>query len=330
MYIVFGLILFLIFFIFYYYLAFKFNIMDVPNTRKTHKNPTPLIGGLCIFSTLYLVIYFFFELVSEVNIIVLGSFFILIIGFIDDFRTVKAYLRLSLQFFIVCIVVWFGIYIVDIGEYSFLPINNLGFIGIVLTLFSVLCLVNAINFIDGMDGLSISLIVIILINIYLNVQKQATIDEINFILLLIFLSLIFLLLNIGAFPKYKIFLGDAGSTSFGFIIAFLLIFFTIPEQRYFDPVLCIWIVTLPMFDLLNVILMRIFNNNKIYHPDRNHVHHILLKKGFTNMQVLFLLISLSITLNAIGHLIHYNFGSDTALVAFVLIYLLYSMSLKRL
>ncbi len=330
MYIVFGLLLFLIFFIFYYYLAFKFNIMDVPNTRKTHKNPTPLIGGLCIFSTLYLVIYFFFELDSEVNIIVLGSFFILIIGFIDDFRTVKAYLRLSLQFFIVCIVVWFGIYIVDIGEYSFLPINNLGFIGIVLTLFSVLCLVNAINFIDGMDGLSISLIVIILINIYLNVQKQATIDEINFILLLIFLSLIFLFLNIGAFPKYKIFLGDAGSTSFGFIIAFLLVFFTMPEKRYFDPVLCIWIVTLPMFDLLNVILMRIFNKNKIYHPDRNHVHHILLKKGFTNIQVLFVLISLSITLNVIGHLIHYNFGSDIALVAFVFIYLLYSINLKRL
>ena len=225
MYIVFGLILFLIFFIFYYYLALNL-ISWMFNTRTTKSYP---IGGL-YFSTLYLVIYFFFELDSEINIIVLSSFFIFIIGFIDDFRTVKAYLRLSLQFFIVCIVVWFGIYIVDIGEYSFLPINNLGFIGIVLTLFSVLCLVNAINFIDGMDGLSISLIVIILINIYLNVQKQATIDEINFILLLIFLSLIFLLLNIGAFPKYKIFLGDAGSTSFGFIISFLLVFFTIPEK----------------------------------------------------------------------------------------------------
>lgn len=330
MLILFTSVLFICFLLFYNYFAYTFNIMDVPNERKIHNKPTPLIGGLCIFSTFYLSVYFFLELSLEMYIIMLGSFFILVIGFIDDFKTIKPFFRFSTQFVIVCLVVWLGIYIVDIGKYSFLPINHLGYVGILLTLFSVLCLINAINFIDGMDGLSISLIIIILSNIYLNIQNEASTNEKNFIIILIILSFLFLFFNFSNFINFKMFLGDAGSTTFGFIIAFLLVYFTMPEKRYFDPVLCIWVVTLPMFDLLNVIIKRIFNKIKVYYPDRNHIHHIFLKRGMKSNKILMILIFLSLFLNITGHLIFFNFGNDFTIISFVLFFIMYQFTLRKL
>ena len=99
---------------------------------------------------------------------------------------------------------------------------------------------------------------------------------------------------------------------------------------YFDPVLCIWIVTLPMYDLLNVIIKRIFNKVKIYHPDRNHIHHILLKRGIKPYKILLILIFLSFSLNIIGHLIFFNFGNDYAIISFVLFFIMYEFTLRKL
>lgn len=331
MFIFFATVIFITYLFIYFYLSKKFKIIDLPNERKIHKIPIPLIGGLIIFSSFFTLLIF--QDLQDLNIylkyILCGSLLILIIGFIDDFKSVNPKIRMVSQLMVVSLIVFFGLYIRDIGDIILFSPRNFELIGIILTIFSVLCLINAVNFIDGSDGLSISLIIIMLLNIYINIISSANVTEKFLIEILIYFALMFLFLNLGIFKRFKIFLGDAGSTCFGFIIGFLLIYFTLPEKRYFEPVLAIWIVTLPMFDLLNVILKRFYGKIKIYYPDKNHIHHVFLNKGYSQFQTLIIISLLSIFLNIFGHSIYYNFGNDFAIISFIFTYFIYSFILKK-
>lgn len=327
-----ALLIFIIYLFIFFYLSKKFKIIDLPNDRKIHQVPVPLIGGLIIFFSFFTLLIYqgFQDLNLNLRYVLYGSLIILIIGFIDDFKSLNPKIRMICQFFVVSIVVYLGLFIRDIGDFIlFLPLD-FKLIGVFLTIFSVLCLINAVNFIDGSDGLSISLIIIMLLNIYINILNSADEIEKFIIEILLFFSIIFLFFNLGILKKFKIFLGDAGSTSFGFIIAFLLVYFTLPEKRYFEPVLAIWIVTLPMFDLLSVILKRLSKKIKIYYPDKNHIHHIFLQKGFSQLQTLIIISFLSIFLNLFGHFIYYNFGNEISILSFIFTFIIYFFILKKI
>ncbi len=323
----------IIFFVFTLLILIKFSkyisLVDVPNERKIHKKPIPIVGGIAIFLTLYF-FSFFLNINNLLSIIIFSSFFILCIGILDDIFHLQPKYRIIFQFSITLYVVYSGIYIHDIGQYLLINQYELGFIGIFLTFFSVMCLINAINFIDGIDGLATGIIIAILSNILILIFLDATLFEINFIYLLLTLLIVFLFFNLGLFNRYKVFLGDAGSTTLGFLIAFLLVYFTLPENRLFHPVLAIWIVALPMFDLLNVIIKRIFLKKNISLPDKYHIHHILMKLKFTQKQTLILLILTSIVLNLYGYYSYSLLSSDVSLLSFPILYLFYFFVLKKL
>ena len=96
-----------------------------------------------------------------------------------------------------------------------------------------------------------------------------------------------------------------------------------PENRLFHPVLTIWIVALPMFDLLNIIIKRIFLRKNISLPDKFHIHHILLKLEFTQKQTLMLLVLISIILNLYGYYSYKIFSSDISLISIPIFFILY-------
>ena len=323
----------IIFFVFTLLILIKFakyiSLVDVPNERKIHKKPIPIVGGIAIFLTLYF-FSFFLNINNLFSIIIFSSFFILCIGILDDIFHLQPKYRIIFQFCITSYVVYSGIHIHDIGQYLLINHYELGFIGILLTYFSVMCLINAINFIDGIDGLATGIIIAILSNILILIFLDATLFEINFIYLLLTLLIVFLFFNLGLFNKYKVFLGDAGSTTLGFLIAFLLVYFTLPENRLFHPVLAIWIVALPMFDLLNVIIKRVFLKKNISLPDKYHIHHILMELKYTQKQTLILLILISIVLNLYGYYSYSLLSSDVSLLSFPILYLFYFFVLKKL
>ena len=308
------------------------NLIDIPDFRKLHTGNIPLIGGLCIYLSIF--IFSFFEDFNYlVNLILYSSGIILFVGLIDDSKQIGVTIRIISQIVTCLLVIGGGLSIVDLGEYYNYKTLNLGFLGILLTCLSILALTNAINFIDGIDGLASGIIVISLSSIYVYSYLQGSLFNTEILVFLIISIVIFFIFNLKFFNFFnKIFLGDSGSTTLGFILGFLLIFFTHPDHRNFHPVLAAWCVSLPIYDLLAVLIRRIYRGINPFRPDRRHIHHLLLDKKIKQKNVLIIILSTSIILNTIGGLIYFNLGPLASLISFILflmIYLILSFSFIR-
>ena len=130
----------------------------------------------------------------------------------------------------------------------------------------------------------------------------------------------------------KTFLGDSGSTTLGFLISCYLIYFTMPENRYFHPVLALWAAPMPTFDFLAVFAKRIMARTNPFKPDRLHIHYLLISSNFPNKFIPILLVLTSILSTVSGYLIYYYLGSIHSLVFFFflfVIYLIISISISR-
>ena len=183
---------------------------------------------------------------------------ILVIGVIDDIFDIHFSYRLFFQSIIILIAIDYGIIVEELSNFNYFQNIQLGFFGIVLTFICIAGLTNSLNFIDGSDGVCASTVSISFLNIILfSLISNSEINWKFFYLILVYLF-IFIIFNTFT-SKYKIFLGDSGSTFFGFILSLCLIYFTSSNVEYFNPILVIWCVTLPVYDLLSVILKRIIN-----------------------------------------------------------------------
>ena len=138
---------------FFSFLAVKIKLLDVPDQRKRHTGSIPLIGGLVIYTSIIL-FYFFLNLPYWISVIFISSSMILIIGLIDDKFQIGVIIRLIAQLVACLLVIGSGIQIVDVGSYLLFNNLHLGIYGIFFTILCVIGITNAINFIDGIDGLS--------------------------------------------------------------------------------------------------------------------------------------------------------------------------------
>lgn len=319
-YIFFILINIFCFFVFRF-LSFKFNLLDIPNYRKLHNGPVPLVGGLIIFCSL-LYVFFTFDLPNWLSIIYLSSLLIVLFGFLDDKFQISVTIRIFVQIIASLLVISSGLYIIDLGSY--LNFNNLevGFLGLILTLLCIIGLTNAINFIDGIDGLSSSISLISLFSILFYSNQTGDLVIYEFILFIIFSLVIFLFSNLKILLP-QIFLGDSGSMFLGFIIGWLLIYCTHPDINLFHPVLTLWCVSIPALDLLSVFTRRVLKKINPFRPDRRHIHHIMIKKGFSHKKTLLILIVISILNSVIGYSTYNIFGAFISLILFIILFIVY-------
>ena len=304
-----------------YFLANKIFLIDKPNDRKMHKGNIPLIGGITGGIAIY--IFSIFLINDEtLNFIILTAIIILILGIIDDIFDLHFSYRIVFQLFLILIVIDYGILIVELGDFTYLQNIELGFFGIVLTFLCISGLTNSLNFIDGSDGLCAITVLISFINIVIfSLLFKTNIDWDFFYLIIVYL-LIFLYFNVFS-KKYKIFLGDSGSTFFGFILSLSLIYFTSDEMSYFNPILVIWCVALPIYDLFSVIIKRIINKKNPFLPDRTHIHHILKNKNYSSKKIFSLIILIQFLLSFIGLMTFVIIGPEFTLLNFILVFLIY-------
>ncbi len=312
---------------FYSKLSYQIGLVDIPDQRKIHKGNIPLIGGITIYSciTLY---FIFFDTTYYEKIIFVSSFTIFIVGLYDDIFNLGVAERIFFQTLVSLIIIGFGIRIFDLGSYTILndtkTLINLGGFGIIL---SVLCIIgysNALNFSDGLDGLAGGYLINCFISIILYSYYFGYSGNLNLLFLVVLLLFVFLIANFG-FILPKIFLGDSGSTSLGFFASCFLIYFTIPENRHFHPVLAVWAAPLPIFDFLSVFLYRVLNKRSPFHPDRNHLHHLLLKVSIPPKIVFLILIISSFLLSGIGMLTFIYFGALSSLFLFFFVLTVFSL-----
>lgn len=284
------------------YIAFKVKALDVPDKRKIHKVPIPRLGGLAIFiSFIAMLKYFNCENQAGVHGLLLGCSLIVLIGIIDDIKGVSAVFKLMVQVAASIIVVSNGIRI------TFIP----GFflkdaIEILISMIWIIGITNAINFLDGMDGLATGLSVIASLSIFLVVVSTGQYDVTYLSIALLGSCIGFLPYN---FKPAKIFLGDSGSTFLGFILACLAIMVTWPSQETAVAIsMPILIFSVPIFDMIYTTVSRFKNKSVrtlkewLEYVGKDHFHHRLVHIGFSDiMAVIFIYASaLSLGLSAVA------------------------------
>ena len=299
----------------------KINLLDTPNSRKIHTSPVPLVGGISIYLTIFILIFLYdFPNVFEFSILILGP--LVLIGLLDDLFEIQYYIRIILQITLILLVMNYGVVIRSLDFnfiYNFYDLKNYG---LIITFICILGLVNAINFIDGIDGLSsgsllISFLSVLFYALYFNVENNFEI-----IVILILLLTIFIFFNLRIFNLPIIFLGDAGSASLGFLLACTLIIFSQSPYNYFPAYLVPWCITLPIFDLLYVSINRILKNQNPFKPDKSHIHFLLISIGFSHIHTLFVLLFLQILFSLLGFIIAITFPPFFSLLTFVFVFLI--------
>ena len=321
-----------IFFMFFHYLLFyiapSINLIDFPNQRKLHDGNVPLIGGLSIFFS-FIVLTPFLYLDSWTKLIFYASFIVLILGSLDDSKQLGVIIRLIAQLIACSILLGGNLTIITLGEYSFFGILNLGIFSILITLISVIGLTNAINFMDGIDGLASFLVLNAFFSIYFfSIISNNYITD-NYFFIFSYIIFLFFLININLFPFKKVFLGDAGSMMLGFVVAWILIYYSHPEISKIHPVMTLWCVTLPVFDLIRTVLYRIAIKKNPFVADKYHIHHLLINYGYSQRKALILLMLVSVFSTFLGGFVYILFNPLITLLSFIICFFIYMFFISK-
>ena len=248
--------------------------MDIPNERKVHKVPIPRLGGLGIYAG-FLLGYMIFGIHSiKMNAVLIGSIIIIITGIFDDIKPVPARWKLLAQTVGASIVpLYGGILLQDISAFGLYI--DFGILAYPITIIFIVAIINCINLIDGLDGLAagISSIYFMTVGIIAILLNNSNGLDILLTFIMLGSTLGFLVHN---FNPAKIFMGDSGSMFLGYIIAViaLLGFKNITLTSFIVPLL---LLAIPIMDTLFAILRRLINHKPLGEPDKNHLHHQLLK-----------------------------------------------------
>lgn len=274
-------------------LAGKLQLVDLPNKRKQHVGAIPLIGGLAVSIGVYLSVFITMQLSLPLVMLLLCAGAMMVIGAVDDALDISPKLRLGLQALLIVILCLST----EVGLHHFGDLLGFGDIHlpwgeIVVAVLAVCAAVNAFNMMDGIDGLAGSMAGISLVGLG-TLFSNAMPDMANFCLVIVIALVPYLAINLTIPPfKRKIFMGDAGSMFLGFIIGFLVIYGSqVTEQRpAFRPVMALWLMGLPLIDMVGIMIRRIRKGQSPLKADRNHLHHILLHAGFTHREALLLMV----------------------------------------
>lgn len=259
------------------------NIMDIPNERSVHKKPTPLLGGIAIFLSFLFGFILFGNQNPLMISILIASFLILLLGIFDDIKPIKARYKFIIHILVALIVVFYGglkLTHVDIFGLSL----NFKWMSPYVTILIIVGIINAVNLIDGLDGLCAGISSIYFLTIGVIALILNKFNGLDIILSFIMLgsTLGFLVFN---FPPAKIFMGDTGSTFLGLMISVIMLlgFKTVTLTSLLIPLV---LLILPITDTLFAIIRRALNKKTIGQADKEHIHHQLLKHLSTRKTIL--------------------------------------------
>ncbi|WP_096084702.1 MraY family glycosyltransferase [Agaribacterium haliotis] len=313
-------------------LAYWAELVDKPGGRKDHKGVIPLIGGLAIYAAVSISTFFFIDQPLFIRLFLLAGGLIVFMGMVDDRYELSARFRLVGQL-LVCGIFVYGldIRITNFGNLFGMGDITVGWLGYPLTVLSLMGVMNAFNMMDGMDGLVGSLCLVVFAGLaYLFCQSSNVVPE---FLCLTFVGAIsaFLIFNIWGSPGgnrlRKIFMGDAGSMFLGLCIGVLVVYGAQNPIRSFEPITALWFVLLPMTDMFTIMYRRVKRGRSPMAPDRTHIHHILLRAGYSRSDALCILVLAQSGCVVLGIVLA---GDALLSIAFALILVaLYQYFLKR-
>ncbi len=306
--------------------AYKLGLVDIPNERSSHKKITPRGAGIGFGLAFFIGnATFGFHDFLQYWYVYLSMFLVFLIGIVDDRKNISPKAKFYVIFLAATLLYYYGIYIENVGLFFGYEVN-LWYLALPFTMFAIAGFTNALNLIDGIDGLAGSISIVILSSFLLIGIQYENDLMINITSTMIFAIFAFLFFN---FPPAKVFMGDSGSLLLGFTVSLVAVL----SIQHIHPIAILYLGAVPILDTLIVMVRRLRRGLSPFNPDKTHLHHILLH--FFNESVgktLLFLVLLQVMFTMIGLLLESystnigdSFISLVAIFAFGIMFIIFYM-----
>ncbi|CRK85735.1 Undecaprenyl-phosphate alpha-N-acetylglucosaminyl 1-phosphate transferase [Candidatus Providencia siddallii] len=312
-------------------IAIKNGLVDKPNFRKKHIGVIPIIGGISLFFGICFAFFITDEQIPHKFSYIFCSGLLVFVGVLDDKFDISVKFRAGIQAFIAIIMMTTANLKIESFGYVFSTLNLIfGPFDYIITLFAVWATINAFNMIDGIDGLLGSLSLVFFVSLgflqYRNCNYAIAFWCFAFIVAII----PYIFLNLGGLGlRFKIFMGDAGSTLIGFTIIWILISSTQGKYHAINPVTGLWLIAIPLIDMIAIMYRRIRKGMSPFSPDRQHIHHLIMRSGFSAKGTFILITLLGILLACIGIIGEFLIFEWVMLWFFLFLFMMYGYLIKR-
>ncbi|MBE0576177.1 MAG: undecaprenyl/decaprenyl-phosphate alpha-N-acetylglucosaminyl 1-phosphate transferase [Desulfuromonadales bacterium] len=265
--------------------------LDIPGERAQHTEPMPTLGGIAIFFSFLLVVLVYVPVTPAIRGFLVGGLIVFVTGLVDDLTNLSPKRKFAGEVVACLAMIVVGkIWLTNLGDlFGFGDIILPVWIGIPFTIFAVVGVINAINLIDGLDGLAGGLSVMALSAFFL--LGWITDDQQTALLAAALAGGILGFLKYNFYPA-RIFMGDAGSLTVGYILGFLAVYTTQQPNATISPMIPILILGLPVFDTVWVMSRRVLQGVGPFTADRSHMHHKFLDLGFEHRFTVIIIYSL--------------------------------------
>ena len=271
--------------------AQRLGLLDHPAGRKDHSCPTPTTGGIAMLVGVLIAGIFLVDARSAASLgFGLAAIIVILLGVLDDKYDLSWKVRIGGQAIAALIMIYLGgIRVEQLGDIFDLKAGSLGLFSVPFTVFITIGIINAINMIDGADGLAGLLVFCALVMLDAAALYSGNTAVSDRLPILIGAVAGFLLYNLRFpwQPRAKIFMGNAGSAFLGFAIACFVIRLTQSPTHRVSPVLGPWLVIVPIIDCLVLMIRRTRRKRSPFAADRDHIHHLMIEAGFGPTQAAF-------------------------------------------
>ena len=301
-------------------LAPRLNLLDFPLGRKDHAHPTPIVGGLAMVTGFLVVMPFIPEhAMSTMVSFAAASLLLVAVGLYDDRHDMRWYWRVLAQVVAALIMIYgAGVRVANLG--GVFGMDELGWISVPFTIFATVGIINAINMVDGADGLAGSLVAACLLMLAAAAMYAGNPSLARVSLVIAGAVTAFLLYNMRFpwQPRARTFMGNAGSAWLGLLVAWVVFRLTQNSGHPVNPVLALWLIPIPVMDCLVLTVRRVREGRSPFSAGRDHIHHFMQDAGFGPTQAALGLAAVSLATGLVaGQLMRLDVPNMVILAGFI-------------
>ncbi len=322
-------------------------LYDIPNERKVHKNAVPRLGGISFLPsmlTAFFIILLFVPTIEPytlpINVwtmlFMVGLLIIYCVGIVDDLIGLDATTKFFVQIITASLLPFAGLYVNNL--YGFFGIYEIPYyIGIPLTIFIIVFIDNAINLIDGIDGLAAGLSMIALAGFLCYFIYYEVFTNTYCILITGLMGTLLAFSYFNLFGKTerntKIFMGDSGSLFLGFILGFLFVKCAMDNSLIWPTrqdgfIVPLTLLFVPVADVVRVTLHRMVHHQPLFTADKNHIHHKLMRMGLTQHQALIIILIMSLCFISLNSILYTRISSTFIVITDALLYCIINIGIN--
>ena len=283
--------------------ARRIGLVDSPGGRKHHRYPVPLTGGVAILLAVLVGMLLAPVDVATIVPLVVGMVMLAVFGVVDDYLNINAFIKAVVQILVATLVVlWSAVEVTTLGNLLGFGGIGLGWFSTAFTVLAMVLLINAVNMLDGLDGLAGGVVFVMFAWLAGVVAMVSGVAGAMLLVLMLAALAGFLVLNMRSpwRKRARVFMGDSGSMMLGLALGWFAVRFGQGAEAVMVPAVVAWILAVPVFDMLTVMLIRLRQGRSPLSADRNHIHYLLIDAGYSQTAVVWLLIAIAALGGAIG------------------------------